>query len=78
MGREAFPPELNKDCRANEGFSLEPWGLWEGRWEGWGAGCLGFLRIFPGKNGQGPGQVLAGWAQALRMCESEPHPHPRG
>lgn len=39
---------------------------------------LGFLlKIFPGKR-SGHSQVLAGWAQALRMCESEPHPHPRG
>lgn len=44
---------------------------------GLGHWILGFLlKIFPGKR-SGPGQVLAGWAQALRMCESEPHPRPR-
>lgn len=35
---------------------------------------LGVSQNLPWKKRSGPGQVLAGWAQALRMCESEPHP----
>lgn len=64
MGREAFPSrEPNKDCRATEGVSLEPWGLWEGRWEDWGAGCLGFLKNLPWKTVRarpGPGRLGSG------------------
>lgn len=37
---------------------------------------LGVSQNLPWKKWSGPDQVLAGWAQALRMCESEPHPPP--
>lgn len=35
------------------------------------------LKHFPGK-AVAPARVWPGWAQALRMGESEPRPHPRG